>query len=214
MAVAGYVAAIVVSVLAGGIAASVTGDADGVATMVAGQVGFWAVLVATVLHEAPARGRPLAERLGLRFRWVDVPVGVCVGVATQLLVIPALYLPFRSLLDDDDLSGPARDLLSSASGLGLAVIGVSVVVVAPVVEELFFRGLLLGAMQRRWGAVTAVVASSVVFGATHFQPLLLPALATAGAVFAVSAVRTGRLGTAIAVHMAFNATTFVAVGLL
>lgn len=214
MAFAGYAAAIVVSALTGGVASSITGDADGVATMVAGQVGFWAVLVAIVLHEAPARDRPVAERLGLRFRWVDAPVGLVVGVATQLLVIPALYLPFRSLIDDDDLSGPARDLLGGAGGLGLAIIGVSVVVVAPVVEELFFRGLLLGGMQRRWGTVAAVVASSVVFGATHFQPLLLPALATAGAVFAVATVRTGRLGTAIAMHMAFNATTFVAVGLL
>ena len=214
MAFAGYAAAIVVSVLTGGLAASLTGDTDGVATMVAGQVGFWAVLVATVLHDTPARGRSGADRLGLRFRWVDAPIGLVVGVATQLVVIPALYLPFRSLVDDDDLSGPARDLLGSASGLGLAIIGVSVVVVAPVVEELFFRGLLLRAMQHRWGTATAVAASSIVFGATHFQPLLLPALATAGAVFAVSAVRTGRLGTAIAVHAAFNATTFVTVALL
>jgi len=213
-AFAGYAAAIVVSALTGGITASLTGDAEGVATMVAGQVGFWAVLLATVLHETPLRGRPIADRLSLRFRWVDAPIGLFVGVATQLLVVPALYLPFRSLVDDDDLSGPARDLLGRTSGLGLVVIGAAVVVVAPVVEELFFRGLLLGAMQRRWGTITAVVASSIVFGATHFQPLLLPALTTAGAVFAVSAVRTGRLGTAIAVHAAFNATTFVAIGLL
>lgn len=214
MAFAGYAAAIVVSALTGGLAASLTGDADGVATMVAGQVGFWAVLVATVLHETPTRGRPAADRLNLRVRWVDAPVGLVVGVATQLLVLPALYLPFRSLIDDDDLSGPARDLLGGASGLGLAVIGVSVVVVAPVVEELFFRGLLLGAMQHRWGTAAAVAASSIVFGATHFQLLQLPALATVGAIFAVSAVRTGRLATAIAVHAAFNATTFVALGLL
>lgn len=215
MAFAGYAAAIVMSALTGGLAATLTGDADGVVAMVAGQVGFWAVLVATVLHELPGRDQPvLAARLGLRFRWVDAPIGAVVGVATQLLVVPALYLPFRSLIDDDDLSGPARDLLDGAGGIGLAVIGVSVVVVAPVVEELFFRGLLLRSMQDRWGTVAAVVGSSVVFGATHFQPLQFPALATAGAVFAVSAVRTGRLGTAIAVHAAFNAATFVAVGLL
>lgn len=213
MAFAGYVAAIVVSALTGGLAASLTGEADGVVTMVAGQVGFWAVLVATVLHELPGRDQPVTARLGLRFRWVDAPIGLVVGVATQLVVVPALYLPFRSLIDDD-LSGPARNLLDGAGGVGLAVIGVSVVVVAPVVEELFFRRLLLRAMEHQWGTAAAVVGSSVVFGATHFQPLQFPALATAGAVFAVSAVRTGRLGTAVAVHAAFNATTFVTIGLL
>jgi len=214
VAFAGYAAAIVVSALTGGLAAGLAGDTDGVVTMVAGQLGFWAVLIATVWHELPGRDQPVTARLGLRFRWVDAPIGLVVGVATQLVVLPALYLPFRSLIDDDDLSGPARDLLGGTSGIGLAVIGVSVVVVAPVVEELFFRDLLLRGMKHRWGMTAAVVGSSVVFGATHFQALQLPALATAGAVFAVAAGRTGRLGTAIAVHAAFNATTFVAIGLL
>lgn len=214
VAIAGYAAALVVSALTGGLVAGVAGGTDTVAALVAGQVGFWAVLVATVLHETPRRQEPLMARLGLRFEWLDAPVGVVVGVATQLVVVPALYLPFRSLIDEDDLSGPARDLLDGAGGFELLAVGLSVVVIAPVVEELFFRGLLLRAMQQRWTTILAVVGSSVVFGATHFQPLQFPALAGAGAVFAVAAVRTGRLGTAIAVHAAFNATTFVAVGLL
>lgn len=214
VAVAGYAAAIVVSALTGGLVAGVAGGTDTVAALVAGQVGFWAVLVATVLHETPRRQEPMTTRLRLRFQWVDAPVGLAVGVTTQLVVLPALYLPFRALIDEDDLSGPARDLLDGASGFELLVLGLSVIVIAPVVEELFFRGLLLQAMQQRWSTIAAVVGSSVVFGATHFQPLQFPALAGAGAVFAVAAVRTGRLGTAIAVHAAFNATTFVAVGLL
>ena len=213
VALAGYAAAIVASALTGGIVAGMAG-ADSVAATVAGQLGFWAVLVAVVLYETPGLAAPVARRVGLRFRWVDVPVGLVVGVATQLLVLPALYWPFRSLIDEDDLSGPARDLLDGAGGAGLFVLGVSVVVVAPVVEELFFRGLLLRSMQLRWGTTVAVAGSTVFFGATHFQPLQLPALAAAGAVFAVAAVRTGRLGTAIAVHAGFNATTFVAIGLL
>lgn len=214
MALAGYAAGIAAAALTGGLAANVTGDAGGVVTMLAGQAGFWSVLVATVLYEMPGHEQRIGDRVGLRFRWIDAPLGLVVGVATQLIVVPALYLPLRSLIDDDRLSGPARDLLAGPGGVGLAVIGLSVVVAAPVVEELFFRGLLLQAMQDRWGTVAAVVGSSVVFGATHFQPLLLPGLAAAGAVFAMSVVRTGRLGTAIAVHAAFNATTFVVVGLL
>lgn len=213
VALAGYATAIVTSALTGGIVAGMAGGVDSVAATVAGQLGFWSVLVAVVFYEMPDRAVPVAQRLGLRFRWVDAPAGVVVGLATQLLVLPALYLPFRSLIDDD-LSGPARDLLGGAGGVGLAVIGVSVVAVAPVVEELFFRGLLLRSVQVRWGTTTAVAGSSLFFGATHFQPLQFPALATAGAVFAFAAVRTGRLGTAITVHAAFNATTFVVIGFL
>lgn len=213
VAFAGYVTALVVSTFAAATAALAAVDAELVA-LLAGQVAFWVVLVATVLYEAPGRGTPIADRLGLRFRWVDVPAGLIVGVATQLVLIPALYLPFRGVIDDDDLSGPARDLLDGVEGAGLIAMALSVIIVAPVVEELFFRGLLLQAMERRWGATTAIAGSSVFFGATHFQPLQLPGLALAGAVFATAAVRTRRLGPAVTVHAAFNATTFVALVLL
>lgn len=112
------------------------------------------------------------------------------------------------------LSGPARDLLEGVSGARLIAMAVAVIVLAPIVEEIFFRGLLLYAIRCRWGTAAAVAGSSAVFGATHFQPLLLPGLTLAGAVFAVAAVRGGRLGPAITVHAAFNATTVVVLVLL
>ena len=210
LALVGYVAAIVVSA----VAASAAGDTDGVAAVLASQVGFSVVLVATVLYAGPPRAGAVSGRLVLRFRWADLPVGVVIGAAIQLVLVPALYLPFGGLVDDDQLSGPARDLFDGLHGAGLVAMAVGVIVVAPVVEELFFRGLLLGAMRRRWGTVAAVAGSSMVFGATHFQPLQFPALALAGAVFAMAAVRSGRLGPAVAVHAGFNATTFVALVLL
>ena len=213
-AFAGYVTALAVSVLVAGAAAAVVGEPDALAVTLAGQVGFWAVLVATVLSAGAGTGVRARDRLDLQVRWLDLPVGVMVGVATQLVLVPALYVPFRGLIDEDDLSGPARDLFDRVGGGGLVVMAVAVVVVAPVVEELFFRGLLLQAMERRWGAVTAVAGSSVVFAATHVQPLQFPALALAGAVFAAVAVRSGRLGPAVSVHAAFNATTFAALALL
>jgi membrane protease YdiL (CAAX protease family) len=78
---------------------------------------------------------------------------------------------------------------------------------APIAEELFFRGLVLRSFEKRLGIRWAVVASSLVFGITHLQLLQLPALTVAGLVFALLAVRTDRLGTAVVAHMAFNAAT-------
>lgn len=214
LAFTGYLTAVFVSGLIGSMAAGLTSDSEGVVAMLAGQVGFWAVLVGTV---GVARRRTHPDRGSerpLRFRWVDVPVGALVGIATQLVLVPAVYLPLRGLVDEAQLSGPAEDLFDRVNGAGVVALAIAVVVIAPVVEELFFRGLLLGAMQRRWGVAAAVTGSAIVFGATHFQPLQFPGLALAGAVFAAAAVRTGRLGTAVAVHAAFNATTFTALVLL
>lgn len=208
---AGYLFAVLVAGLTGAVGAAVTGESEGVVALLAGQVGFWAVLVAVVVY---ARSRPGAAsvrgRFGDEMRAIDLPVGVAAGVVTQLVLLPALYFPFRSFFDQEELSAPAEDLLNGLGGVGLMAMGVGVVVIAPLVEELFFRGLLLETMRHRWNTVVAVVASSVFFGATHLQPLQFAGLSLAGFVFAGAVVRTGRLGSAIAVHVGFNATTFAA----
>ena len=212
---AGYFAAVMASSLLATTASALTGASEAPMVLLAGQLGFWGVLVAAVAY--PARRVGVVPALGgLRLDWrvSDVPVGATLGVLAQLVVVPALYLPLRGFVDADELARPARELLDRVSGLELVVMGVAVVLVAPVVEELFFRGLLLGALRRRWGTGVAVVVSSLVFGVTHFQPLQFVALTAAGVIFAGAAERTGRLAPAIAVHAGFNATTFVALTLV
>ena len=77
------------------------------------------------------------------------------------------------------------------------------------------RPTAAGAVSRSTpGAVARVVQSALFFGATHFQPLQFAGLTAAGLVFAAAVVRTGWLGSAIAVHVGFNATTFTALVLL
>jgi uncharacterized protein len=210
----GYLLAVVAAGMTGGVVALVTLDDSGPLMILAGQVGLWGGFIGVVVF---ARSRPGEPRyvgaIRSEFRPADV-FGIVVGVATQLVLLPLLYLPFRSWFDEDDLSAPAEDLLADFNGILLVLMGVGVVLVAPVVEELFFRGLLLGTIRERWGTLAAVIGSSVFFGATHFQPLQFAGLTAAGLVFAAAVVKTGRLGSAIAVHVGFNATAFAALVLL
>ena len=210
----GYLLALIVAGITSSVAGLVTLDEDGPVSILSGQAGLWVGFLAVV---AFARSRPGATPFIGPVREEVRPwdiLGIVVGVATQLILLPLLYLPFSSLFDEDDLSAPAEDLLADFDGILLVLMGVGVVVVAPIVEELFFRGLLLETMRARWGTVVAVVGSSVFFGATHFQALQFAGLTAAGLVFAAAVVRTGRVGSAIAVHMGFNATTFAALVVL
>lgn len=200
----GYVAAVLTSTLTAAAALAAGADDDGLVVLLAGQAGFWAVLVASVL--LVRRAAPATD-VAVRVTGRDLAVGVPAGIVAQVVVLPLLYLPIQWLAGDLDVEGAARDLLDRGGGAGLAVLAIALVVVAPVVEELFFRGLLLGALRARMRDRYAVVVSAVIFGATHFQPLQFPGLAAAGLLFAALTVRTGRLGAAIAAHAAFNAVT-------
>ncbi len=145
---------------------------------------------------------------GMR-RW-DPVLGVVSGVVLQLVIVPALYVPLFRLAGDLDVEAPARSLVGRAAGpVDVALLVFITVVGAPVIEEFFFRGLLQGALRELTGPWPAVVVSSLVFGASHFQLIQFPALVVVGLVHALWRERTGRLGPAVWSHAAFNAVTVV-----
>jgi len=81
--------------------------------------------------------------------------------------------------------------------------------VAPVVEELFYRGLLLRSLERSLPRAAALVTSALIFGAVHFELRLLPGLFIAGLVFGWLVQRSGRLGPGIFAHIGFNSVTII-----
>lgn len=88
----------------------------------------------------------------------------------------------------------------------LAVIG------APLVEELFFRGLLQGAFTRRVGAVPALFITAIIFSFAHVLnegPLAPIALFPLALVLGYLRYRTGRLAAGMVAHALFNASLFL-----
>ena len=150
---------------------------------------------------APRIGAP-AVTWGFASRGGTLRSGSSIGIAGQL-VVDLLYLPFEHVVPglQHDLNAPANRLTGGFHGADLAVIAVLTVVVVPVVEELFFRGLLLQSLVRlfrgfgrRLGPALAVLSTGILFGLAHAEPVQLAGLALFGVVLSVMAYRTGRLG--------------------
>lgn len=150
----------------------------------------------------------LPRDVALRFEWKDL-VGLPIGAATQLAVLPVLYWPLNELWPDtfneDKLSENAKELVDRANGIGVFLLIVMVVVGAPVVEEIVYRGFVQQTLVSRFGAAIGLIAAAAFFALIHFRPIEYPGLFVAGLVFGGCAVMTGRLGSAIAAHLAFNA---------
>ena len=168
----------------------------------------WLFSVGVPVVATSLKGNGPVADLGLRIQVRDL-LWFPVGVAVQAVAVPLLYWPILRVLDKttDDVSSEARELVDSASGAGVLLLVLIVCVGAPIAEELFYRGLVLRSVEKRWSTVVAVVATTLLFGAVHLQGLQLPALLLIGAVLAVLTVRTGRLGPAILCHSGFNACT-------
>ena len=179
------------------------------------QIGLWTGMVGSVVLASRRKGAGrLSEDFGFKGRWSDLGLGIVVALAVQLLVLPAVALLLRPLLGDPEVSGPVRDLLDKAEGPAYLGLLASVALGAPIVEELFFRGLLLRSLQRRMGDGLAIAFSSVAFGLAHGSTLpadavilVMVSLTVFGAVLAGLAIRTGRLGPSIVAHAVFNLFT-------
>ena len=176
------------------------------------QAALWTGLLGVPLWLVVVRGVRWVD-LGWGATFRDAWQGLGIGIATQVAVVPIIYIPVLLMADDLDVSGPARDLVDKASGGGILLLILAVVVGAPIVEEIFFRGLTLRALEARMRRRTALVVSAFVFGVVHLQFLQFPALLVIGLICGWLAQRDGRIGRAIWAHVGFNAVT-VAVLLL
>jgi membrane protease YdiL (CAAX protease family) len=183
------------------------------AVTVFGLIGLWMGLLGGVIFYSRVWGSGrLRGDLGLSFQWWDVPLGAVAGIGTQLVLIPLLYWPFEQ--SDPTLkhrlSQPATTDTAAVHGVvAVAILVLFLTVGAPIVEELFFRGLLLRSLTRWLGPVAAVVVSAGVFGLAHFEALQLAGLVLFGLILGVLAYKAGRLGPGIVAHCAFNAVTVV-----
>lgn len=150
-----------------------------------------------------ARGNGPVADLGAAVRRREFVIGLVVGLVTQAALIP-LYLPIERFVDEDP-SEAARELIGRAeSGFEYGLLAFMVVVAAPLVEEIFYRGLLLRGLLRSIGAWPAIVVQSAIFAFSHFQALQFPGLFVFGVVSGWLATKTGRLGASWAMHVAFN----------
>jgi membrane protease YdiL (CAAX protease family) len=178
--------------------------------LLAGALTLWVPqLVLLALFSQRAGTRSFADDFRLRFRLVDL-WGLPIGVLSQVLLVGLVTWPFRMLFperfDTANVEQRARSLYDSAQGPWLVVLALIVVVGAPLVEELVYRGFVQAGLQSRVHDVLAVVVTAAWFAAVHGRIAELPGLFSFALVLGVAFHMTKRLGMSVVAHLAFNAT--------
>jgi membrane protease YdiL (CAAX protease family) len=174
------------------------------------------LLVGTTIHIVVAeRGGHLRD-LGIRGRFFG---GIGVGLTAFLVVQPFLWL-VAYLEECAARSGwipkiPVQQILQvileTRSGWVLALAAMVAVVVAPISEELLFRGFLQPALGRWTGRWLAIVLGAAFFAVAHMDLYAMPALLVLGIALGYVYDRTRSLAAPVALHMAFNGITLLSV---
>ncbi len=159
------------------------------------------------------RGKISWESLGLTSRenWVrDALIGsvLAVGLLLPRSIAGLVGLGIEYLITGEASSLEMRTELFSVGfdtwyGALLMLIGIGIL--APIAEELFFRGLLYDFFRRKTGVRWAIVLSSVLFGLAHFDSLAVGLSAwVMGVVMALTVEWTGSIRMSIYMHIATN----------
>ena len=179
-----------------------------IAATVAGDVVFLAVPLAF----AAITARPRLWHFGLRRTRLWPTIGWAALALFGWFVFSTIY---QAVVDPAGEQSTADDLGVNRSTTLLVVGGFVVIVLAPIVEEFFFRGFiyrtlrngLVGKLGLWAGVAVAAILDGLLFGFVHGTntPIaILPVLAVLGAAFCLVYERTGSLFAVIALHATVN----------
>jgi membrane protease YdiL (CAAX protease family) len=160
-------------------------------------------------------------RMSGSFRWRDFglvrapfwrTLALMGAVMASYFVILGIYNVLVNLAPDD---APEK-LGADAGDLRMLFFALLVAVLAPIAEEIFFRGLIFRALWNGWGLWPAAIVSGLLFGALHIDStttdrlLQVVPLAVLGISFALLYSWTGTLYSTIALHATNNAIAVAA----
>jgi membrane protease YdiL (CAAX protease family) len=217
----GFLAAIALDLAFSAVARALGVDKNSLLLLCIGEAGLWIGMFGTCVIVARRNGSPGFRGLGLmRLRGQDWGAGAVTAVVARVVcaviaVLCILIFPLHSF--QRTTNAPTHGIQPS---VGAAIVLVLIVCVgAPFFEELFFRGVVLGVLTRRWGARVAIVVQALAFALVHYQRGMTLALATAtwgqiavaGFFLGVLKWRYERLGPGMVAHGLFNAVVIAVV---
>lgn len=158
-----------------------------------------------------ARSFALPWRHDFSVRWPHPVILAGSGLMAVAALAPTSLLAQLSLrlhpADPTWTALMADNIPTGPGAIALAI--VTVVIAAPLAEELVFRGLVYRLARRLWGPWAAAVASALIFGLVHGQPWYLFGLVGIGAVLAVVYEATGSVLACWVTHMVHNGISLV-----
>jgi membrane protease YdiL (CAAX protease family) len=179
-----------------------------IATLVIQLAIFGAALIPLALSRTPLGAAFGPARRSLIYTGLGLVLGV--GITVVVFMFNAVLI---GIFGDSE---PVQQSLlpSPQDSLGVVlVLAILVVVVAPITEDILFRGVLFASLRRHVGVHLSALLSGAIFAVVHIevlasQPLGLGGLTLAGVLLAYAFHYTKSLHVAIVMHAVYNGVAF------
>jgi membrane protease YdiL (CAAX protease family) len=214
-----YLTAVLLSVAVttiSGTSGNATSDSPTTWVLALSALGLWLPFVFMLRWVARRAGTDFRQYFGMSFAttdWLGIPLGVFCQVVLMNVVNWPLNKWFPDTFNPQRIETRARDMVDAAHGAWFIVLFVVVVVGAPLVEELVYRGFIQAGLQSQIGSTWALIIAAAWFTVVHLEPIEFPGLFAFALVLGLCYRRTQRVGLSMVTHLAFNATGLLLVAL-
>jgi uncharacterized protein len=144
------------------------------------------------------------EEVKTHFKWKEIILVIVIHLLITfgfifLIVLAVSYISpdsINAILNDDSAVIP--EVFSSK-----VYYFITAVFLAPIVEEITFRGIILNRLKVRWGTGSAIIISSVLFGILHFRMAIVGAIVF-GVCMSLVYLRTRKILITMTIHFLNN----------
>lgn len=159
----------------------------------------WCLTLGIAFTYLKLRGYQLdADTLGFRRTRLFRAAGLVAAVLVVAFVIQAIYVQFVL---------PEQEQVTDMFGTGIPSFLLAMTIVAiltPVVEEMFFRGIIHQGLQQQFGFFPGALISTTIFTLAHISPTVYVPIFCLGFGFAILASRTRSVWPSIVAHFLWN----------
>lgn len=171
----------------------------------------WAVSIATLV-QCGYLAQFIRERYRLHVSFLrNMGLGILVGVGMIFLTAVIVSLETQGFHIHVVANNPfvTTPGLRNHRILPALLVGIGVIILAPIAEEALFRGVLFSTLSERWGYALGSLVSAAIFGLAHLDMTLFVPLAVAGLVLNALYRSTKSLVPGTFAHMTLNAISVI-----
>ncbi len=189
----------IVAAISGGVGSLAERMSSGPMSLLSYALSMGLTIVGVLIYKKLRRGEGRAFRLSLRgFNPMLILWGFVLVLITGIVIEPVLNLFPESFLK-------LVNQMGAKGGWSILML----VILAPVMEEVLFRGILLEAVRSKYSSGRAIVVSALMFGVIHFIPQQVVNAFVIGLILGYIYVRTDSLWPVIIIHALNNAMAYV-----
>jgi len=153
-----------------------------------------------------------------QFNFLPIKDAIIQGIKGWLTVVPfvlLISLIMNSLIENQNGSNPLLEIvLNNNNYLSFILLFITTTLLAPLFEEIIFRGVLLPTLSRDFGIILGIIVSAFIFALAHLSLAEMPPLFVLGIGLGITRIASGSLLSSVIMHSLWNGLTFLNLFLL